>query len=164
MKKAIAFTLFFVLPLSAQSTGRLSGKVEDSTGASIPGASVDLSLPASTAPVYNSTTSAEGYYSLIGLRPGRYDLTVQAPGFQNYVTKGIEVNPGRELTLTAIQLTLAGVVESIDILMQPTGVQTANAEVSATVSMRQIRNLPVLDRQVISLIQTQAGVSLSRGF
>ncbi len=164
MKKAIAFALFCAFPLLAQSTGRLSGKVEDITGAAIPGASVDLTLPGNKTPVYSSKTSAEGFYSFIGLRAGRYDLKVQAPGFQDYVAGAIDVDPGRELTLTAIKMTVAGMIESIDVVAQSTGVQTANAEISTTVTMHQILNLPVLDRQVIALIQTQAGVSHSRGF
>ena len=63
MKRAIAFALLCTLPLLAQSTGRLSGKVEDATGASIPGASVEPSLPGHKTSVYNSKASSEDYYS-----------------------------------------------------------------------------------------------------
>src|SRR6185503_16872024 len=38
------------------------------------------------------------------------------------------------------------------------GVETTNAEISGTISMESIRNLPILDRDVLSIMQTQPGV------
>jgi hypothetical protein len=163
MNKASAFALLCAFPLVAQITGRLSGKVEDATGAAIPGASIELFLPDNKAAVYNSQTSAEGYFNFIGLRAGRYDLSVQAPGFQSYLAKHIDIDPGRELTLATIKMKVGAVAETINVVAQAVGVQTANAEISTTVTIDRIRNLPVLDQQVIALIQTQAGVSILRG-
>jgi hypothetical protein len=163
MKKASAFALLCAIPLLGQNTGRLSGKVEDITGSAIPEASVDIALPGSITPIYSARTSAAGYYNFIGLRAGQYDLNVQAPGFQNYGARRIDIDPGRELTLSAIKMTISGVAESINVVAEAPGVQTGNAEISNTVTMEQIRSLPVLDRQVLALIQTQAGVSFSRG-
>src|SRR4051794_1593622 len=125
MTRAIAFALFCAFPLVARNTGRLSGKIEDSSGAAIPGASVDLSLPGNKAAAYTAQTSAEGYYNFIGLRPGQCDLSVQAAGFQSYAARQIEIYPGRELALAVIQLTVGAVAETVDVTAQALGVQTA---------------------------------------
>ncbi len=71
--------LFALLTALAQTPGpaSLSGRVLDATGASISGATVRLSGSASAA----TTTSADGGFSFGELPPGRYRLTITAPGF-----------------------------------------------------------------------------------
>jgi hypothetical protein len=147
----------------AQNTGRIAGKVEDPAGASIPNAAISLSLPGVGDPAFTTTTSEEGYFSFIGIPPATYDLGIRSPGFQNQVLREVKVDPGRELSLPIIHLAIGAVAESIDVVAQATGVQTLNAEIASTVTSSQIQDLPVLDRQMITLVKTQAGVSDSRG-
>lgn len=157
------FLLCCVSSVWAQNTGRLSGKVEDPGGASVPSASVELRLPESSAAVYSTATSEEGYFSFTGVQPGLYELTVTATGFQRHLTHQIKIDPARELAIPAIRLEIGSVVETVDVTASPAVVQTANAEVSTTVTAEQLRNIPTLDRQMITLVRTQAGVTNMRG-
>jgi len=59
----------------------------------------------------------------------------------------------------SIKLTLAAVTQSIDVAADNETVELTNTEISNTISTADIRNLPILDRDPLALLQTQAGVS-----
>ena len=58
----------------AQSTGRITGSVTDSTGAPVPAAAVTLNMSGSSAVVARTATSTEGIYSFAAVQAGSYDL------------------------------------------------------------------------------------------
>ena len=145
----------------AQVTGRLSGLVTDASGAPVPNATANLLLAGGSKPLLTTTTTAEGLFSFTNVRPESYDLTVESTGFLKYTLRGVKVDPAVEKSLPRIQLELAAVTQAVDVVASVDTVQTANAEVATTVTSEQVRRLPVLDRDPISLIATQAGVSVS---
>ncbi len=149
--------------LTAQVTGRLVGSVADATGAVIPGASVQLFLPGSRTPVVATATTSDGLFNIAAVRPDFYDLAVESPGFQRVVLPRVKVDPGRDTVVPPIQLQLASVSQTLEVAASVQTVQTANAEVSTTVANEQVRDLPVLDRNVLQLVLTQAGVNQGRG-
>src|SRR5260370_3280855 len=143
----------------AQVAGRISGSVTDSSGAAIPGATVNLLLPGGSKPLLATVTTPEGLFSFTNVRPESYDLTVDAKGFLKYTLRGVKVDPARETSLAKFQLDVAAVTQSIDVTANVQTVQTSNAEIATTVTNEQVRRLPMLDRDPMSLISTQAGVS-----
>ena len=151
--------IFLVISAAAQSSGRISGTVIDTTGAAVGGADVELYLAGGQKPLLTGKTSSEGIYNLIGVRPAEYDLSVSAPGFLKATYRKITVDTARETDIPPIKLQLASVSSSIEVSAEVQGVDVANAEVSNTVSMDQIKNLPILDRDVLGIMQTQAGVA-----
>ena len=156
----ILFVSLFLAGLAnAQMSGRISGAVIDATGAAVGGADVELYLAGGQKPLLVSKTSAEGLYNFIGVRPAEYDLSISAKGFLKTVHRGITVDMARETDVPRIKLELAGVTQSVDVSAEVQGVDVATAEVSTTVSMDQIKNLPILDRDVLSIMQTKAGVA-----
>lgn len=150
--------------LPAQVTGRLTGSVLDSSGAAVPGATIDLLLPGGKRPVLTAKTNAEGLFHLTGVRPESYDLTVSSQGFVTAVVRGVKVDPARETVAPPVKLEVASVTASIDVRESAPGVQTGNAEISSTITKEQVRLLPVLDRYALDLVQTQAGVVSGRSY
>jgi len=142
----------------AQVTGRISGSVVDASGAAVPNAQVQLLLPGGKSAIFTVSTTAEGLYTFTGVQPGMYDIAVQAGGFAAASVRGVDVDPIRETSLPPIQLSVAAVTQSVEVQSSTQPVETANAEVSATVTANQLDKLPSLDRGVIGLAQTQAGV------
>jgi hypothetical protein len=142
----------------AQSSGRISGTVIDASGAAVGGADVELYLSGGQKPLLTAKTSAEGLYNLIGVRAAEYDLVVSAPGFVKATLRRITVDTSRETDVPPVKLQLANLTQSVEVSAEVQGVDVANAEVSNTVSMEQIKNLPILDRDVLGILQTQAGV------
>lgn len=153
-----ALVLALFVPAPAQVTGRLSGTVVDATGAAIPGATVNLALAGSTTPVLAATTTSEGLFSLIGVRPETYDVIVEASGFRKQTVRQVKIDPGTETSVPAIKLEVGSVTESVEVTATAQGVQTTNAEVATTVTNAQVSRLPLLNRSPLALITTQAGV------
>jgi hypothetical protein len=155
------FLALFLLvdSLPAQVEGRISGAVVDPSGSAVPGAKVDLFLPGGHSPVLTTTTTTEGLFRLVGVRPASYDLTVDAAGFRKATVKGVKVDPGREAAVASIKLQLGAVTEVVDVSATAQGVETANAEISTTVTNQQVRDLPIMDRDPLALLITQAGVT-----
>jgi len=146
------------LPAAAQFSGRLTGSVADATGASIPDAEVDLFLPGGKRPLLSVKTTADGLYHFIGVHPADYDLVVEAKGFVKATIRRVTVDAARETDLPAIKLQLASVSTSVDVSAEVQGVETSNAEISGTITTEEIHNLPILDRDVLAVLQTQPGV------
>ncbi len=155
----LSAALFLAASANAQMSGRISGSVIDASGAAVGGADVELYLAGGQKPLLVSKTSAEGLYNFIGVRPAEYDLAVSAKGFLKSTLRGITVDMARETDIPRIKLELAGVTQSVEVSAEVAGVDVATAEVSTTVSMEQIKNLPILDRDVLSIMQTKAGVA-----
>jgi hypothetical protein len=142
-----------------QVSGRITGSVSDSSGAAIPGATVNVFVPGGAKPVYSTTTTADGLFQIPGVRVGVYDLAVNSSGFRELKLQGVAVEPTRATDLQAIKLELATVQQSVNVTAGAQSVQVSNSEISATVTNQQVRRLPLLDRDPLALMQTQAGVS-----
>jgi hypothetical protein len=145
--------------LAAQFSGRVTGSVVDSSGAVVPAAEVELYLAGGQRPLLTAKTSTDGSYNFIAVRPAYYDLTVEAAGFVKTTLRGISVDPARETSVPQVRLQLPAVTQTVDVSAAVQGVDIASAEVADTVSMEQIKNLPILDRDVLSILQTQPGVA-----
>ncbi|MGA2326297.1 MAG: TonB-dependent receptor [Bryobacteraceae bacterium] len=162
MHRIVPVTLLVMLGVSAllaqQNTGRIAGSVVDATGAAIPTASVQLSL-AGGGVAASTTTRTDGLFNFSAIQPGTYDLTVESAGFAKQIIRGMKVDPGREASIPAITMEVAGKAEVVEVTATNQGVQTSNTEVSTTITTNQIRNLPLLNRSPLALIATQAGVT-----
>jgi len=148
-----------LLVATPQQTGRLTGTIVDPSGAPIPGASISLYLPDGASAVLSATTSTEGIFDFIGVRPERYRIEITASGFAKFIQSGVAVEGARQITLPEIRLSLAGATETVEVVAPAQTLDLGTAEVSTTVTQEQIRNLPALNRQISNLFVLQAGVS-----
>ena len=163
--RIVRLFVFLLLPViaAAQVTGRLSGSVTDPSGAPIPGATVNVYLPAGNTPVHTASTSTEGIFSFGSVRPADYDLSVDSAGFARVMLRGVKVDPSRETSVGRVTLEVQSVQQTVEVSALAESVQTANNEISTTVAAGQVQSLPVLDRQISNLFLTQPGVTYGRG-
>jgi hypothetical protein len=86
----LALLTSFLLPALAfaQSGSAISGVVKDSSGAVIPGVTVEASSPALIEKVRTVVTDAAGVYKIVDLRPGTYALTFTLSGFSTVKREG----------------------------------------------------------------------------
>ncbi|MGH9666811.1 MAG: carboxypeptidase-like regulatory domain-containing protein, partial [Bryobacteraceae bacterium] len=157
LESVCAFVLFAGISFG-QVAGRVTGLVLDGSGASIPGAGVTLHIPAGAA-VYTSKTATDGHFTIASVKPGVYDLIVDAAGFRQAAIHGVVVDPARESAVRPVTLQLGGVSQVLEVPAGVQTVQTNNAEITSTITNGQIQNLPVADRYVLGFIATQAGVN-----
>jgi len=158
----IALAVMMAGAALAQVTGRLSGSVTDPSGAVVPGVTVELMLPGGDRPIISAVTTGDGLFSMIGVPAGAYRLVVSAQGYKKHIEQGVAIRPGQESTVPAIKLEVGQVSETVQVT-ETLAAQTSNAEVSLSITQKQIRDLPVLGRSPQAFIQTQVGVTDGRG-
>lgn len=160
MRKAIKFIFVFCLcaaPVLAQSnTGRLVGTVSDASGV-IPGATVVVKDD-KTGKERTVITSDDGSFSVAQLDPGIYTVKVTATGHKSFTASGAKIDVGQDYSLNPT-LEAGNISETITVTAGADIINSANAELSNTVSPRQIQELPLNGRNPLALIQLQAGVA-----
>jgi hypothetical protein len=78
-------------PVFAQAASAIAGVVHDTSGAVLPGVTVEASSPALIERVRTVTTDSQGQYRIIDLRPGTYAVTFTLTGFATVRREGIEL-------------------------------------------------------------------------
>jgi hypothetical protein len=71
----------FLLPAAAWAQSSITGVVKDTSGAVLPGVTVEASSPALIAGSSTAVTDSQGLYRIVDLRPGPYTVTFTLPGF-----------------------------------------------------------------------------------
>jgi hypothetical protein len=158
MRFACGLFVLGVIPLLAQFSGRVTGSVVDSSGSSVPDAQVNLYLAGGQKPLLTTKTSSDGQYYFNSVRAANYDLTVEAKGFLKLTVRNLTVDAARETTVPQIKLQVAAVTETVDVKGDVQGVELSNAEIADTVTVDQIKNLPIFDRDPLQLLQLEPGV------
>lgn len=138
-------------------TGGITGTVTDSTGAVLPGAHVTLTNT-DTGLAQTMPTTSTGTYSFSGARPGTYSLTVEAPGFEKYVSQGIQIHV-QEVVTADVPLKAGAVAQNVTVTAAAPLLQAENATVGQTIDTRAVNDLPLQTRDWASLAQLSAGVT-----
>ena len=142
---AFVFTLGLLLVptgISAQtsSTGTIEGTVTDSTGAVVPGVTVQIS-GANLIRSQSATTSDEGSYRVSNLPPGKYTIVIEAvKGFGKYETSNVEVNLSKSSSVD-ISLTAAGGETVVTVTSGANVDQTQNTG-GSNITTEQFSNFP----------------------
>ena len=161
----LALLIFFAFgnaPLQAQQgTGNIIGVVRDSTGASVPGARVDIEN-LDRQDVIHLTTNDAGYYNSPPLVLGsNYRVTVSHDGFQKSVTTGIAVTVGSRVEADA-DLQLGGVNSAVTVeASQATALDTTSGTLGAVIGEKSIEELPLNGRNTIALTTLTPGVRVN---
>jgi hypothetical protein len=151
------------LAASAQSIfGSVSGTVHDGAGAVIPNAKVVLHR-VETNTERTATTDNAGNYQVINVDPGTYDVTATAKGFSTSVGTGINLQARQQLQYD-VSLKVSATNETVTVNAADAGViPTENAQISASLSPRDVLDLPANYRGAgstspISVVQALPGV------
>jgi hypothetical protein len=127
-------------PLLAQQTGSISGRVTDSDGLALPGASVEARSEVLPGP-RSTVTSGNGEYRLPALPPGTYTVTFQLSGMQT-VTRKVDVQLGLDVPLDA-RLAVGGLSETVEVTAEATLVDRDSSAITTGFSNREIFAIPV---------------------
>src|SRR5215470_4221931 len=89
------------LPATVWAQAAIAGVVRDSSGAVLPGVTVDAASDALIEKVRAAVTDATGQYRIVDLRPGSYTVTFSLPGFATFKREGIELSGTFTATVNA---------------------------------------------------------------
>ncbi len=138
----------------ADSLSGISGTVTDASGAVIPGAAIMLRQLA-TGASRNARTDARGQFQLTGVAPGRYELQITRPGFQQ-TSRQIDLQP-REIAAVNSKLEVGAVAESVMVTGEAPMINTTTSSVSSSIRKKDVRDLPLNGRSFETLAATVTG-------
>jgi hypothetical protein len=150
--------LLLAMPSAGQDLyGRIEGTVTDPQGAVIPGAEV-TATHVGTNITYKATTSAVGHFAIQNARLGEYRIAVESQGFRRAVVEGVSVEIGSVLHVN-LKLELGEVTQEVTVSAEAAQeiVNTTNTELGATVSPKQVLELPLNGRNAAELLFLQPG-------
>jgi hypothetical protein len=134
----------------AQASG-IAGVVRDSSGAVMPGVTVEASSPALIERVRSVTTDERGQYKIVDLRPGTYMVTFTLPGFATVKREGIDLPATFTATVNA-DLRVGALEETVTVSGASPIVDTQ------TVLRRQVVNKDTIDAMPTSKNWSTIGV------
>jgi hypothetical protein len=151
-----AVTLVLVPAQAQEITGAINGVIRDNSGAVLPQAvvsatNIDTGLDVRT------TSDDTGLYTFALLRPGRYRLAVEKPGFQRLIRENVVVNTAERLRLD-MMMEVGQVSESVTVVAQAPLLQSEQATLGHVVEGRTITSIPLATRNFTQILGTSAGV------
>lgn len=149
--------LFLTSVLHAQlTTATLVGTVTDPTGAAVPGARVTV-VNLDTHFTSTVPSNANGDYRVDLLPVGTYSMTVETAGFKKFIQTNITLTVNQQVHVDA-SLALGASTETITITEAPPEINLENATVGRTIDVNEVNDLPIVDRNVYSLLPLVPGV------
>jgi len=146
---------------SQSFTAGLRGSVTDASGAAVPGGKVvaietDRNIP------HNTSTDAEGRYTLTGLPPGAYTLSVEANGFKKFLQQKFSLAVQQQATLD-VRLEIGDITSTVNVTEAPPLLNTTIANLGQVIDNKVILSLPNIARNSMSLAYLTPGVVGSGG-
>src|SRR5438876_2946780 len=111
---ALICMLFLSPSAWAQQASGIAGAVKDTSGAVLPGVTVEAASPALIEKVRTVVTDGEGRYNIVDLRPGTYVVTFTLTGFSTVRREGIALTGGFTATIN-VELSVGAVAETITV-------------------------------------------------
>lgn len=155
----LLLTLCTQQPLMAQSQP-VTGTVLDPSGGAIPGATVTITDLNKTQVVKTITTDENGRFSALDIQPGRYEATIERPGFKK-TTLSFDVDVNRQVALGKITLAVGAITETVAVSEVAPPIDTDSMDKAYLVNRHQISQLPMNGRNWIALMSTVPGMTSS---
>lgn len=140
----------------------LQGTVRDPQGAVVSGATVTVRNTATNAS-RDATTNDDGFYKIVSLAPGEYEITVKAQNYKTAVVPSVKITVGQtanqDIPMEVGDLTATVTVTAV----APNIVETTATSVNSTIDQQRIDNLPINERNYLSFALTTSTVSRDNG-
>jgi hypothetical protein len=135
----------------------LEGVVVDPLNAPVAGTAVTL-ISVETGAVRTATTDSYGTYRFVNLRPGTYNVKVEAPGFKVETQTGIVVAAEETRNAGRMTLQIGTLLETTTVMAQTTPVQTTSSESAQTVDAANLETLTLKGRDLFGYVKLVPGV------
>ena len=154
----LLLTLLLGLPVISHADvgGRISGTVDDGSGAVVPNAGV-TATNTDTGVKQGVATNAAGAYSFASLPVGHYNVEITASGFRPYRRTGIVVDVSSDLLVDAV-LQVGERSETVTVRESPVQPETASTQLGDVINAATVEALPLNGRSYTDLLALQPGV------
>ncbi len=156
------FSLLLLAPgiWAQDATGKIAGNITDATSAGVPGAKIVVTN-LETNIQKQAVTDDQGFYQVLLLPIGHYEVSAEAQGFSKSVSRpasALEINQTLRVDLS---LEVGAASISVTVEGQGGNIETGNSTVGGTVTGEAIFELPLNGRNSLDLLATQPGVTLT---
>jgi hypothetical protein len=139
-----------------QGTTEIRGRVLDTQGAAIPGASVTIRNQ-DTGMFRETVSGTDGTYFVGGVVPGVYEVSAGLQGFKKLGMKDIRLEIGKTTTLD-LQLAVGGLEETVSVSAESPLVDVTTKEVGGNITGNELVDLPSINRNFIGFIGLLPGI------
>ncbi len=156
---ALACTVALPRPAAAQgTTASIQGTIADDAGV-LPGATI-VAKDAQAGYVFEAVTGVDGSFTLTGLRPGTYEITVTMNQYKP-ASRTVQVSVGQSLTANFKVTPDVLYTEQVQVVGNSRLIETRTSEVSTTVTTEQVRFLPQNQRNFLNFAALAPGARVS---
>ena len=134
----------------------LTGVVQDSSGAAVPGVAMHL-INVGTGATRNETTDATGLYRFTLLDYGTYRLEAEHPGFKTITREPIELETGQTTTVD-LTLEVGTTSQSLQVTAESPLLRTETGSMGTTVTTQVLNELPLIGRNPYTFLQLAPGI------
>src|SRR6202045_175897 len=140
----------------AQSSASIKGIVTDPSGAPVSAATV-TAKNTETGAVRSASTDDAGWYQIVWLAVGQYEVAVTKPGFQQAIRSGIRLVVGQEASVD-LKLQVSAVKAEVRVTEDAPIVSTSTRDISGLVGEQQVKDLPLNGRSYDLLLPLNPGI------
>src|SRR5687767_11350317 len=158
VKTLVLLASIALVPAAAHAQAVIAGEVKDSSGAVLPGVTVEAASPALIEKVRTAVTDNTGQYRIVDLRAGSYTLSFSLPGFSPVRRENITLSGTQTLTI-AVDLRVGGLQESITVTGETPVVDVQSARREVVIDRDMVQTIPST-RSVGGLLNATAGLTV----
>ena len=140
-RAGIVVTMLWLAAGAAFAQSAISGSVRDTSGAVMPGVTVEVASPVLIEKVRSAVTDDQGRYTIVDLRPGVYSVTFTLAGFNTYRQDGLELPSNFTATVNA-DMRVGALEESITVTAATPLVDVQNTQKSVVVNRELMDAVP----------------------
>ena len=129
--------------------GSIFGTITDPSGAAVAGAKVTVTS-AAKATTFDTTTNADGNYSVTHLIPDTYNIRAEGSGFKAFEAKDINVSADAGSRIDG-QFEVGGSTETVEVTSEAPQLTTDRADVATTFNDKYVQDVPILNRNFTNL-------------
>src|SRR5712691_2146185 len=166
MKKVLLKSTFLCICLAIQAFGqssnaRVSGTVNDTTGAVLPGVEVTASN-SGTGVVSTAITNDAGAYNFASLLPGTYTISASLPAFQTQTFRDVQLGNAAQVRLN-FSLQVGQVATNVEVSVAASQVLLeSSSSVGNVLEEKKVQDLPLVSNNVMDLVGVMAGVNVTK--
>jgi hypothetical protein len=158
---AVLLSLALIVPSPARAqavTGTLLGNVTDSSGAAVPGATVNA-VEVQTNIKRTVTTSDAGFYIFASLLNGTYTVETELQGFKKVVRNGVQVAVNTTVRVD-VKLEVGQLNEAVNVMAESPVLQTDRTDTGRVIESKMVTDIPTtFNRNFQSLLVTVPGAT-----
>jgi len=136
------FATTFAWGQAGKNSGVIAGAVDDSSGAKVAGAKVQVTSPALIEQARETVTGDDGLYRIVNLPPGIYTVTATQAGFSISRHEGIEITTGFTATVN-FNLTPGSITQTVTVTGEAPVLDTQDSVIQEIVSNAVLESLPI---------------------